>query len=66
MVARLAKTLQQGDRVETAEECFVIVSPPEKVKWSGVETFRVPVKDAFGRTSVLVCEDIVKCSKKAS
>jgi len=58
--------LAPGDVVMRDEDVFRVAGYPEIVVFQKKSTVRVAVKDAFGRTQVLVREDIDKCLRKAA
>lgn len=53
-----------GDTIQGHEDYFRVVDYPEEVIWGGKKDLRVPVADAFGRTRVLVREDMVRGFRK--
>jgi hypothetical protein len=67
MTSEVAMRLGPGDILLCNEDVFRVAGYPEMVVYQKRKTVRVPVRDAFGRTQVLVCvrEDIRKSLRKA-
>lgn len=66
MTTDSAMQLNPGDTVLALREVFRVTGYPEKVKWQRRNTVRIPVLDGYGRTQVLLREDIVRCLRKAA
>jgi hypothetical protein len=65
MTSEVAMRLGPGDILLCNEDVFRVAGYPEMVVYQKRKTVRVPVRDAFGRTQVLVREDIRKSLRKS-
>jgi len=66
MTKEVAMLLGPGDIVLGKEEIFRVAGNPEMVVYRNKKTVRVPVNDVFGKTVVLVREDIIRRLRKAA
>jgi len=65
MTKDVAIHLVPGDIILGTEDIFRVAGYPEIIVHLKRETVRVAVKDAFGRTQVLVREDMIRRLRKA-
>ena len=66
MRKKTSKTLAPGDLVESIGELFTVAAYPENIIWGGRNLLRISAKDIFGKTKVLVGEEIIKSTRKSA